>query len=190
MIKNRIENTKNKLKRLQQSYDDLVEKIKETFYEKKEYWVKNSPRKPNNDTAKMSAAYCLLTEKCPGFYSDLKIQLSKNWDTKESLGYWLLYDDFFSSGSGTTPVKLIFKKDLKKLEEICKSMWIISVSKSYNGTTLGFNDWKKSVNSDDLFKLMQEHMNGRVYIINDRKLFLKDIVIVLPYENKNFINFE
>ena len=65
MIKDKIASAQRELLRLKETYKNLVKNIKETFYDKEDYWVKDSPRKPKNEAQKFKAALCLAEGNCP-----------------------------------------------------------------------------------------------------------------------------
>jgi len=191
MIKDEITLAQHELSRLKEQYKNLVQKIKETFYEKEEYFVEDSPRKPRGETSKMSAAYCLAQGKCPRGSYDLRISKAEEWKSNPTkyIEKWYLYSDKFKTESGTSPVIILKKKNIKLLRDICREMWVKEISNHYSpNTLLGFEDWMKDVSEDKILNLMHEHMNNRVDVVTDRNLFLKDIVIVYPHEIKNYSN--
>lgn len=136
----------------------------------------------------MSAAYCLAQESCPRYSYNLNINKAEEWNSNPAkyIEKWYLYSDKFKTESGTYPVIIIKKKNIKLLEDICKKMWVKEVSE--NHTTLGFEDWLKNVSEDKILNLMHEHMNNRVDVVTDRNLYIKDIVIVYPHEVRRYRN--
>jgi len=189
MIKDEITLAQYELSRLKESYKNLVQKIKETFYEGIDWRDKESPRKPRGETSKMSAAYCLAQGNCPRYSHDLRISKAEEWKSNPAkyIEKWYLYSDKFKTESGTSPVIILKKKNIKLLRDICREMWVKEISNYYSpNTLLGFEDWMKEVSEDKILKLMLEHMNNRVDVVTDRNLYLKDIVIVYPHVVKNY----
>lgn len=188
MIKDKVSSLQSQLLILKKSYNDLVTRIKEVFYEKEDYWVENSPRKPRTDSARMGAAYALLSGKCPQYSFDYGINKAEVWKSnpKQYIEKWCLYDERFETTRGTSPVIFLYKKNIKLLDELCLKVWIkeVSVDRMRPNTLLGFNDWLEQTSDDDILTLMQEYYDDRVFLINDKKLYLKDIVIVYPHSLK------
>jgi len=197
MIKDEIQSAKYNLARLKESYKNLVKEIKETFYDKVEYFVDDSPRKPRGEKEKMQAAICLAQNKCPRSSYDLTIRQAKEWHKgKESkwLQYWIVNQDRFKDHSGTTGATIVIKKnDLRLLKDICKELWIKEVSNSFSpNTLLGFENWLEKTHVDKIYDLMCENLNEvnstRVQLVTDRSLFLKDIIVIFPKRVRHYGN--
>lgn len=185
MIKRRIDKLKFELKYAQDNYNNLVNDIKKTFYEK-DFWLEDSKRKPKSDFAKMQAAYSLLKEESPKYNFELRINRAEDCDTKKPLNYFYIYDEHFRSFGTLSPVICVFKRNIKELKEICHKAWIKEVSKRYDYVTDSFEDWLNNISNDDLLKLLV--CNKKIFLVTDRKLYLKDIVIILPKKIENFTN--
>lgn len=188
MIKDEIERTKSKLSNLKENYKNLVKDIKDIFYDKVDCWADDSPRKPRGETAMMQAALSLVEGRSPRYSFYLNVRQAKDWgkDKKDVwLDYWVINQDRFKDRNGTPATIVIRKKNIKLLEEICKELWVKEVSASYRpNTTLGFKEWLEVTNVDKILELMQENLNehkdNRVYLVTDRNLYLKDIVVIFP----------
>lgn len=189
MIKDKIESLTSELKHLKIRYKNLVNDIKETFYEKKEYFVDDSPRHPQNEKAKMSAAYCLATNYCPRGSWDLKVNKAQEWNSKliKHIEKWYIYSDKFETPNGTKPVILLKKKNIKLLDELCKEMWMTEVKNEFgsNRTTLGLKEWLIEKSDDYILELLYEHINGRIEVVTDRGLSIKDVVVIYPFDKKH-----
>lgn len=196
MIKDEIAQAQYKLSNLKERYKNLVKEIKETFYDKEDYWDENSPRKPRNESSKLQAALCLSEGRCPRSSYDLNIRQAKEWvKGKEGdwLDYWTIYQDRFKDSNGTPATIIIRKKNIKLLEETCKELWVKEVSASFRpNTTLGFKEWLEATSVDKIFELMcenlNEHKNTRVNLVTDKSLYLKDIVVIFPNNPRYFGN--
>jgi hypothetical protein len=190
MIKNEIESTKIKLANLKETYKVLIKDIKETFFEKKEYFVDDSPRKPRNESQKFQAALCLAQENCPRSRYDLEIRKASEWKNyrdKETIwyNYYLINQKRFEGRNGISATIIIRKKNLKLLKEICTGIWAKEVGSSYRpNTILGFEDWLEKVEIDKLYELIcrsfNEKNSERIILVNERSLSVKDVVVIFP----------
>lgn len=194
MIKDEIAHTQHKLSKLKKDYKNLVSRIKETFYKKEEYFVEDSPRKPEDESSKMQAALCLVEQKCPRIKYDLDIRKAREWvkgGDYITFDYWVINQDRFKIGGITPATIIINKKNIKSLEDICRELWVIEVSNSK--TIIGFKEWVEVNSVDRILELMMENLNQyeneRVYLVTDKNLYLKDIVIIFPSQPKNKLIF-
>jgi hypothetical protein len=176
------------VKRLSEKYNTLVESVKDAFYEYENYFEKTGKIRPSSKSDLMSAAYCLAMAIAPrSKYSvNFNISQAKTWK-KEPAEYFpnfYIYDEReFGGHNGTKAVHVLHKKDLKVLDEICKELWIKEVGNDFRPKTLlGLEDWMQQTSVDDILNLMQEHLEGRVDVVTERKLGIKDIVIIYPYK--------
>jgi hypothetical protein len=186
MLKDKIQEMRSEVKRLSEKYNALIENIKDSFYEHESYFDKTSKKKPGNKSDLMCAAYCLAMAIVPrSKYSvEFRISQSKTWN-KEPVEYFpdfYIHDERnFGNHHGTKAVHVLDKKDIKILNDICKYIWIKEVGNDFRPKTLlGFEDWLKQTSVDDILSLMQEYLEGRVDVVNERKLGIKDIVIIYP----------
>lgn len=194
MLKDKIAYAHYELSNLKESYKNLVKEIKETFYEKEDFWVEDSPRKPRDESSKMQAAICLAQSNCPRISFDLHIRQAREWNKgKEDnwLDYWVVNQERFKDESGTPATIIIKKKNIKLLTEICRELWVKEVSASFRpNTTLGFQEWLEDTSVDKIFELMQEslnkHKDSRVYLVTDKNLYVKDIVVIFPKIARRF----
>jgi len=194
-IKKEIKDHREKAKALKKEYDSLVESIKNAFFEHEDYWDKNSKIKPKTELARMNAAYCLAMRKAPksGFSFDLNYNINQanEWksDPKVHYDYFYVWDKYFENRFGSTKaVLLVKKKNIKLLKENCKEAWKHAVNESFSGsTTLGFEEWLERSTPDEILSKMHSVYEGSIDVITDRKLYLKDIVIIYPHNpNKLF----
>lgn len=191
-IKDKISEHKDRAKMLKEKYDDLVDKIKNAFYEHEDYWDKTSKQKPKTEHAVMNAAYCYAMMIAPksqfSFDIDYTLNQAEEWrsDPKVYYDYFYIWDKTFENRFGSTkPVYLARKKNIKLLEKQCKKAWMYAVKEEK--TTLGFDDWLNKSTPDEILSLFYRVYEKRIDVITDRKLYLKDIVIIYPSEPfKNF----
>ena len=194
MLKDKIQDMRSEVKRLSERYNILVENIKDSFYEHENYFEKTGKIRPNSKSDLMSAAYCLAMAIAPrSRYSvEFSINQATAWkkEPKEYFPNFYIYDERkFGGHHGTKPVHVLKKKDLKILDDICKELWIKEVGNDFRPKTLlGFEDWIEATSVDDILRLMREHLENRIDVVTERKLGIKDIVVIYPQEpNKSFL---
>jgi hypothetical protein len=193
LIKDKISQHRDKAKMLKDKYDNLVDKIANAFYEREVWRDENSKLKPKSEKDIMNAAYCLALMIAPRtrFSMDVPytIHQAEEWKTTPTVyyDYFYIWDEQFKDRmTGSTPcVYLVRKKNLKLLKKECKEAWKYAVGDS--STTLGFKDWLEQATPDDILPFMFRVYENRIDVVTDRKLYLKDIVIIYP--NKPFKNF-
>ena len=122
-----------------------------------------------------------------GKYStDFNINQGKIWSNKEPdkyLPYFCVYDKDFENFGSTKAVYVLRKKNIKELEELCQEMWVKEVSNSPRpNTKLGLSDWLNETTPDKIIELLEEHLGDRIDVVTERKLKIKDIVIVYPHK--------
>ncbi len=197
MIKDEISIAQANLKRLKERYNKLVIDIKETFYDKEDYWTDDSPRKPKNEKSRMQAAICLAQGASERHSFDLDLRKAENWisrDNRVQLDYWIVNQDRFKDNGSIPPTIVIHKKNIKLLRDECKKLWIKEVGSSFRpNTLLGFEDWLEATDVEKILELMFDSFNEndeRMHLITDKNLYLKDIVVIFPRQPKfNFHNF-
>lgn len=193
MIKDEIRQAQNNLARLKETYKKLVSDIKNTFYDKENYFVDNSPRKPRTEVAKMQAAVCLAQGKAEKYSFELNIRRAEKWESRDNrvqLDYWVANQERFKNSSGIEPTIIIEKKNLKLLSQICRNLWVKEVGNSFRpNTLLGFEDWLSQTSVDDIFDLMINSINEkeeRMFLVTDKNLYIKDIVVIFPRRPEYF----
>ena len=194
MIKDKIKELKENAKMLEDKYNKLVNSIKEAFYEREDYWDENSKVKPRNESAVMSAAYCLAMMNAPrskySFDIDFKINRAEIFrsEPKILLDYFYIYDKKFENRFGNTPVLLVRKKNIKVLTETCLKAWKHSVNDSSRSSTiLGFKEWLDATSCDEIVSILHQVLEDRIDEVNDKKLYIKDVIIIYP--DKPFKNY-
>jgi hypothetical protein len=195
MIKDKIQHHKDKVKQLQEKYNNLVDSIKNAFYQREDYFDENSKFKPKSESAIMSAAYCLdmMIKPKSGYSFDVgfiirRAEVFKS-DPKIFLDYYYLHDDRFKTHSGTPSVFLLRKKDIKIFEDECFKAWKYVVNKSYDSTKLGFKEWVEATSCDDIVSILHEVLEERIEEVSDSKLKIKDVIIIypsVPFKNYHF----
>jgi hypothetical protein len=188
MIKDEIKYKQQELVRLKQKYKTLVEDIKKTFFDKVDYWVDDSPRKPSGEKYVLQAALCLVEGKCPRYSFNLDLRQAKSWAKgKEDkwLDYFIINQERFDFGNGIPATIVIRKKNLKLLTDICQKLWVKQISDSFGPKTkLGFEEWLDETSVDKILELMIENFNShkgnRVFHVTDKNLYVKDVVIIYP----------
>lgn len=195
LITEEIQSQKEELKRLQEKYKELIDGIKNAFYEHEDYFDKTTPMKPKSETAVMSAAYCFASMKHPrtqySFDRGFTINRAEVWKSnpKVYLDYWLVYADDFKTENGTSPIRILKKKDIKILEDTCKEAWKYAVNEKFSkSTVLGFNEWLEQTSCDIVIEILHEIYEDRIIEVTEKKLYIKDIVIIYP--TKPFRNFK
>jgi hypothetical protein len=191
MIKDEILSAQSNLKRLKERYKKLVIDIKETFYNKEDYWADDSPRKPRDEKAKMQAALCLAQGASERYSFDLDLRKAENWisrDNRVKIDYWIVNQERFKDNGSIPPTIVIHKKNIKLLQDECKKLWITEVGSSFRPKTLlGFEDWLNNTSVDYILELMfdsEEEISERIHLVTDKNLYLKDIVVIFPKSPK------
>jgi hypothetical protein len=188
MIKDEIKKLKENAKMLEDKYNKLVNSIKEAFYEREDYWDENSKVKPKTESAIMSAAYCLAMMNAPkskySFDRGFNIHRGEVFrsEPKILLDFFYIYDKTFENRFGTTPsVLLVRKKNIKVLTETCLKAWKHAVNKSFSDSTiLGFKEWLDATSCDEIVSILHEVLEDRIDEVNDKKLYIKDVIIIYP----------
>lgn len=183
LITEKIQSYKSEINRLQERYKELVSDIKNTFYEHTEYFDKTTPLKPTSDTAIMSAAFCFANGRCPRSKYNLDIRRADVWksEPKAYLDYWLVYPDEFNSNGLKTPTRILRKDDIKILEDDCKEAWKYVVNGKFGkSTVLGFSEWLEKTSCDKIIEILHEIYEDRIIEVTEKKLYLKDIIIIYP----------
>lgn len=184
-LKDDIKNTQEELRRLKEEYKSLCDTIKNTFFDRKDFFDKESPLVLKDEENTMKVAYCLSERQC---YYQSRYGLNsrrpyKNWETKERGNIFIVGEDrdpfSHSQSEGKTLVRL---KHIKELKEICMKIWIKEVGASYSpNTTLGFDDWLEKTSNEEILKLMKDIDHEKVILINDPSMKVRNIVVIHPY---------
>jgi hypothetical protein len=198
-IKNEIQSLQRQLSALKEGYSKFIDEIKSKFFDREDYFDENSKLKPRDEASKIAAAYCLALRKCPRSRYDLDVSKDKKYKQKKNGHYD--FDDYefinrytvsdtsfrFRGEEHTRdkPAIVVKLKDIKLLDKICKKIWIDQVAN--RRVVKGFDEWLEEISIEKLYELIQEN-NKYVYTINERKLYIKDMVVILQQSPNSILN--
>lgn len=167
----------NDLKLIKERYSKLIFDLENAYMERKVWRDNNSPFIIKSELNKMRMAYAFVKGEADKY--DFNLRQATKFKSDEVLNYYVINDNYFQEFFGGTPASYILdKKNIKELPEyLLKDVWIKSVNKSK--TEKGYNQWLKEVNVNELC----ETFGNRLYNVNEPKLKLKNIIVILP---KNF----
>lgn len=195
IITEKIQHHKDKAKMLQEKFNNLVDSIANAFYEREVWRDENSKLKPKSESNVMHAAYCLAMMIAPrsrySFDVEYNLHQATEWKSKPEVKYDYFYihdsKNFKNRFGSTHAVYVVRKKNIKLLGEQCKEAWKYAVSKSSRPTTLGFKEWVDQTSCDDIVNILYKIHENKIDVVTNRKLYLKDIVIIYPSKpHKNF----
>jgi len=189
-IKEEIQNKKDELTYLKDQYAELIESIKEACY-RVSLFSEDNKHKPDSDEDIMKAAYHYSRKECVRMFNTVNINRGRKH--LKSRGNDFVYEDYWTvyieKSFNSYPIYILRKKNIKVLGDICKDLWKIAINNKYGETKteLGFKEWLDTTDVDDIIELMKnEECNLDFDLVTERKLYLKDIIIIYPYKRTRF----
>lgn len=173
ILTDKIKDTKQLLDSLKSTYNNIVK----LAYE--ESWKKYNEQPSLEDLFRWSLS--LVQSHYISKYNRYSFRINTDWKTKEYLGNYSIYENF-QSISYTAPEHIGKICYLKNLSSIInwKELWKYHVEENY--TLLSLADFIKKYenNCHDIFeRYLQNKKKGKLYLVNDKKLKIKNIVIYL-----------
>lgn len=176
--KEKIEAQKEQYYRELKYYKEYILKLKETFFENKEWRNETSPLIISKLNL-MKMAYSYAMNDTPRNPYDVNLVQCREWKTENLLNYYVINDDRHSTFSGI-PASFVF--ELKFIKEVniklLNKTWKSLVKD--DKTNLGYSEWLKKTNSKELVGFIKYYHKENIQCINEPFLKIKDIVVVTP----------
>lgn len=178
-LKNKLDTAQKEYEIAKKNYLKNIEDLKKTYMERQHYRDEKSPLIIKGELNLMRMSYDYLNGECKKYDFDSEVRRADKWKSEEILNYYQIWDEKFKEQWGSTPCSYILhKKHLKQLpEHFFIEAWKHKVNKEKY--KLGYEKFVKSISITDLAETLNDCLLG-FYILNEPKLKIKNIVIILP----------
>lgn len=178
-LKSQLDDAKQEYDRLNKYYLKNIEALKKTYMERERWRDEKSPLILKGELNLMRMSYDYLNGECETYDFNSDVRRADKWKSNEVLNYYQVWDKRYQDRWGSTPCTYILhKKYLKELPETFMiTAWKHQVNKEKY--RFGYDKFVKSVSITDLAEILNECLPG-FHILNEPKLKIKNIVIILP----------
>lgn len=172
ILTDKIKKTKQLLNSLKSTYNNIVKLVYE------ESWKKYNEQPSTEDLFRWSLS--LIKSHYISKYWRYFFIKQTDWKSKEYLGYYTILQEDFNWRNGKEDIgKICYLKDLFSIIDWHK-LWKFNVEN--NDTNCSLNEFIK-LHKKNCYNLFLEYLEndkkGSLYLVNDKKLKIKNIVIYL-----------
>lgn len=138
-IQCKIIEKKSDLKQTKNKYAKLIEDLKHTYMERKDFFDEESPLVLKSELNRMRMAYDFLKERAERYDFNSRVRRENKWKSVEPLNYYCTWNKEYDTQFGTMPCYILDKKYIKELPSgVLNPVWKKEVQENKNSSGFFF----------------------------------------------------